>query len=102
MHTIVDFTIVPVGVGVSLSKYIAACERILAETGLTYELHANGTNLEGEWEDVFAAIRCCHETLHAMGVPRIHTDVKLGTRTDKSQRMTDKVASVRQKLGDKD
>ena len=54
MHTIVDFTIVPVGVGVSLSKYIAACEQNLAETGLTYELHANGTNLEGEWEDVFA------------------------------------------------
>jgi uncharacterized protein (TIGR00106 family) len=99
MHTIVDFTIVPIGVGVSLSKYIAACEQILAETGLTYELHANGTNLEGEWEDVFTAIRRCHETLHAMGVPRIHTDVKLGTRIDKSQRMAEKVASVRQKLG---
>jgi uncharacterized protein (TIGR00106 family) len=102
MHVIVDFTIVPIGVGVSLSKYIAACEKILAETGLTYELHANGTNLEGEWEDVFAAIRRCHEALHAMGVPRIHTDVKLGTRTDKSQRMADKVISIRQKLGDKD
>ena len=102
MHIIVDFTIVPIGVGVSLSKYIAACEQILAETGLTYELHANGTNLEGEWEDVFAAIHRCHETLHAMGVPRIHTDIKLGTRTDKAQRMAKKVASVRQKLGDKD
>jgi uncharacterized protein (TIGR00106 family) len=96
MHVIVDFTIVPIGVGVSLSKYIAACEKILTETGLTYELHANGTNLEGEWEDVFAAIRRCHEALHAMGVPRIHTDVKLGTRTDKSQRMADKVISIRQ------
>lgn len=100
MHTIVDFTIVPIGVGVSLSKYIAACERILAESGLTYELHANGTNLEGEWEDVFAAIRRCHETLHTMDVPRIHTDIKLGTRTDKSQRMAEKVASIRQKLAE--
>jgi uncharacterized protein (TIGR00106 family) len=102
MHTIVDFTIVPIGMGISLSKYIATCERILAETGLTYELHANGTNIEGEWDEVFAAIRCCHETLHAMGVPRIHTDVKLGTRTDKIQHMVDKVTSVRQKLGDAD
>lgn len=98
MHTIVDFTIVPLGVGVSLSKYIAACEQILAETGLTYELHANGTNVEGEWEEVFAAIRRCHETLHELGVPRIHTNVKLGTRTDKPQRMRDKIASVQQKL----
>jgi uncharacterized protein (TIGR00106 family) len=98
MNTIVDFTIVPLGVGVSLSKYIAACEQILAESGLTYEMHANGTNVEGEWETVFAAIRRCHETLHQMGVPRIHTDVKLGTRTDKVQHMADKIASVQEKL----
>jgi uncharacterized protein (TIGR00106 family) len=98
MHVIVDFTVVPVGVGVSLSEYIAACERVLQESGLTYELHTNGTNVEGEWEDVFTAIRRCHETLHSMGVPRIHTDIKLGTRTDRSQSMADKVTSVREKL----
>jgi uncharacterized protein (TIGR00106 family) len=98
MHVIVDFTIVPIGVGVSLSEYIAACERILQESDLTYELHANGTNVEGEWEDVFAAIRRCHEKLHAMGVPRLYTDIKLGTRTDRLQKMADKVTSVREKL----
>lgn len=100
MHVIVDFTVVPVGTGVSLSEYIAACERILADSGLTYVLHANGTNVEGEWDDVFAAIRRCHETVHAMGVPRIHTDIKLGTRTDKSQHMADKIASVERKLSE--
>jgi uncharacterized protein (TIGR00106 family) len=98
MHVIVDFTIVPLGVGVSLSPYIAACERILAESGLTYQLHANGTNVEGEWEDVFTAIRRCHEALHSMDVPRIHTDIKLGTRTDRLQTMADKLASVGKKL----
>lgn len=98
MYVIVDFTVVPIGVGVSLSPYIAACEKILAESGLSYELHANGTNVEGEWEEVFAAIRRCHETLHAMGVPRIHTDVKAGTRVDRPQRMAEKVNSVRTKL----
>ena len=98
MHVIVDFTVVPVGTGVSLSEYIAVCERVLQDSGLTYELHANGTNLEGEWEAVFTAIRRCHETLHSLGVPRIHTDIKLGTRTDRSQRMADKVTSVKAKL----
>lgn len=98
MHIIVDFTVVPVGAGISLSRYIAACEKILAESGLTYELHANGTNVEGEWEAVFTAIRRCHETLHAMGVPRIHTDIKLGTRIDRAQTMADKVASVRGRM----
>ena len=98
MLVIADFTVVPVGVGVSLSPYIAEVERVLQRTGLVHELHANGTNLEGEWDAVMAAIRGCHEALHAMGVPRIHTEIKLGTRTDREQRMADKVASVRAKL----
>ena len=98
MHVIVDFTVVPLGVGVSLSKYIAVCERILKESGLLYELHPNGTAVEGEWDPVFAAVRRCHETLHAMGVPRIHTEIKLGTRTDREQSMADKIASVEEKL----
>ena len=97
MHVIVDFTVVPIGVGVSLSEYIAECETVLKESGLTYELHANGTNVEGEWEQVFTAIQHCHETLHRMGVPRIHTDIKLGTRVDRSQTMADKLTSIRLK-----
>jgi len=101
MHVIVDFTVVPVGTGVSLSRYIAVCEQVLEARGLTHQLHANGTNVEGEWDEVFAAIRDCHERLHQMGVPRIHTDIKLGTRIDREQHMTDKVASVQKKLADR-
>ena len=98
MNAIAEFTIIPIGVGVSLSKYVAACEQILEETGVSYELHANSTNLEGEWEDVMQAIKICHEKLHEMGVPRIATQIKIGTRTDRAQKMTDKIASVRAKL----
>jgi|SRR5271157_6544560 len=98
MNVILEFTVIPLGVGVSLSKYVAACERILKEAGLKYELHANGTNVEGEWDAVFAAIKHCHETLHEMGVPRISTQIKVGTRTDRPQTMTDKVQSVKSKL----
>jgi len=94
MHIIVDFTIIPIGIGVSLSAYIAACEQVFAGSGLTYELHANGTNVEGEWEQVFAAIRRCHEVLFSMGVVRIHSEIKLGTRTDRAQNMQEKIASV--------
>lgn len=98
MNVIVDFTVIPLGVGVSLSRYVAACEKVLAETGLSYQLHANGTNVEGEWEEVFAAVRRCHEVLHEMGVPRIATTIKAGTRTDREQSMADKLASLRAKL----
>ncbi len=98
MKVLVDLCIVPIGVGVSLSPYVAACEKVLTEAGLKTSLHSYGTNIEGEWDEVFAAIRRCHEVVHAMGAPRITTTIKLGTRTDRVQTMEDKVSSVKEKL----
>ncbi len=98
MKVIVDVSIVPLGVGLSLSKYVAECERIFEEAGLQPRMHGYGTNLEGEWGDVLGAIQRCHERLHAMGVPRLSTNLRLGTRTDKAQTLADKIASVESKL----
>ena len=98
MKVIADLAIIPIGVGVSLSKYVAACERVLIESGLEPRLHANGTNVEGEWELVFTALKRCHETLHEMGVPRISTNMRIGTRGDRVQSMQDKIDSVKEKL----
>ena len=98
MQVIVDFTLVPIGVGVSLSPYVAACEKVLSQAGLKTQLHANGTNIEGEWEVVFAAVKKCHEVVHAMGAPRISTLLKVGSRTDRQQSMEDKVKSVQEKM----
>ena len=98
MKVIADVCLVPLGVGVSLSRYIAACEKILTEDGHEVSLHAYGTNVEGEWEAVMDSIRRCHETVHAMGAPRITTTIKLGTRVDRDQSMTEKVRSVEKLL----
>ena len=98
MTVLVDLSVVPIGVGTSLSGYVAACERVLREAGLEPRLHAFGTNVEGEWEVVMSAIRSCHEVVHEMGAPRVSTTVKLSTRTDKPQTLADKVESVTQKL----
>jgi uncharacterized protein (TIGR00106 family) len=95
MKVIADICIIPIGVGVSVSKYIAVCEQILTEAGLNPHLHAYGTNVEGEWEAVFAAFKRCHETLHEMGVPRISTSIRLGTRIDREQTIADKIESVK-------
>lgn len=98
MKVLIDLCLVPLGVGVSLSPYIAACQKVLAETGLKSELHSYGTSIEGEWDEVFAAVKRCHEVVHAMGAPRITTTIKAGTRTDREQSMEDKVRSVKEKL----
>lgn len=98
MKVLVDLCIVPIGVGISLSTYIAACEKVLTAAGLKTALHSYGTNIEGEWDAVFTAIKRCHEVVHEMGAPRITTTIKLGTRTDRCQTMEDKVTSVQKKL----
>jgi uncharacterized protein (TIGR00106 family) len=98
MHVLVDLSVVPLGVGLSLSPYVAACERVLKDAGLKTSLHAYGTNIEGEWDAVFAAIKRCHEVLHGMGVPRISATLRVGTRVDRAQSLEDKVRSVEEKL----
>ena len=98
MHIIADLCVVPIGIGVSLSKEVAVCERILQDAGLKIQLHAYGTNIEGDWDQVFAAVKRCHEALHSAGVPRISTNMRFGTRIDREQSMEDKVQSVERKL----
>lgn len=98
MKVLIDLCIVPIGVGVSLSSYVAACEKVIAAAGLKSSLHSYGTNIEGEWDEVFAAVKRCHEVVHEMGAPRITTTIKLGTRTDRTQTMEDKLRSVQEKL----
>ena len=61
-------------------------------------MHSYGTNVEGEWDDVLAAVKRCHEDLHEMGAVRITSHMKLGTRTDKAQTIQDKIDSVNEKL----
>lgn len=98
MNVIIDLCVVPIGVGLSVSKYVAACHDIITKANVTSQLHAYGTNIEGDWDDVFAVVKKCHERIHEMGAPRITTTIKAGTRTDRKQTMADKIESVKEKL----
>jgi uncharacterized protein (TIGR00106 family) len=98
MKAIADICVIPIGIGTSVSKEVTACERVFAEAGLRTRLHAYGTNVEGEWDDVMGAVKRCHEVLHSMGVVRISTNIRIGTRTDRDQSMEDKIRSVETKL----
>lgn len=57
MKVVADLCVIPIGVGLSVSKQVAVCEQILTEAGLKTKLHAYGTNIEGDWDIVFAAVK---------------------------------------------
>jgi len=98
VKVIIDLCVIPLGVGTSVSEHVAACHRILATRGLDHRLHAYGTNIEGPWDDVMAAVKACHEKMHEMGAPRVSSTLRVGTRNDRDQSMKDKIESVRAKL----
>ena len=98
MYVVADVCIIPLESGVSLSPYVAEFEKIFEAEGLKPRLHGYGTNIEGEWDAVLAAVKRCHEKAHAMGAVRISSSLRLGTRTDRAQTGADKIASVEARL----
>ncbi len=98
MHVIVSFTLVPVNSGISLSPYIAACRKIIEASGLISEYHSNGTNVEGDWDNVFSIIKTCQLKVHEMGADRVFTTIQVSTRTDIQQNMNHKLRSVEKLL----
>lgn len=90
-----DFCIVPIGTpSASVSREVAAVQRLLKASGLDYSMHSAGTTAEGSWDDVMEAIGKAHNLLHDNGLARVHTDIRVGSRTDKVQHIHDKVAKV--------
>jgi uncharacterized protein (TIGR00106 family) len=76
---------------VSVRREVQRAHQILKESGLTVQLHAYGTNVEGELAAILEAVRRVHETLHAEGTVRLSTFLKLGTRTDKEPSLAAKL-----------
>jgi uncharacterized protein (TIGR00106 family) len=83
MKATAEVQVIPIGVGISVRKPVRRAYAVLREAGLNAQLHANGTNLEGELSDLLAVIRRVHDTLHGEGVKRLVTFIKIDTRTDK-------------------
>lgn len=84
---IAEITFIPIGTTLSLSSYIGEALKIIEESGLKYEFHSMGTNVEGEWSDIIKLLEKCHQKIFEMGVLRISTSVKFSLRQDKEPSM---------------
>ena len=82
----------------SVSHEVAAVQRLLKASNLSYSMHSAGTTVEGSWDAVMRLMGQAHTLLHNNGVVRIQTDIRVGTRTDKKQSFQDKVDKVNQLL----
>jgi uncharacterized protein (TIGR00106 family) len=97
---LLEFSMSPIGKGASVSKYVARSLELVEQSGLDYQLHAMGTIIEGEWDDVFGVVRKCFDRM-SQDCDRITLSIKADFRRGHSGRIETKVASVEQKLGRK-
>jgi len=98
--TIAEFSITPIGKGVSVGAYVARCLEIVDRSGLPYRLHAMGTVVEGEFDDVLKLIARCHKAV-AEDCERVSTVVKIDDRKGASGQLDAKVKAVERRLGRK-
>ncbi len=95
---LVQFSVVPLGTGESISEGVTEVIRIVDESGLPYKTNPMGTVVEGEWDEVMALIRKCHDEA-LRGARRVLTSISIDDRPGKPDRITGKVQSIEKKLG---
>src|SRR5437879_13728426 len=59
--TIAEFSITPIGKGVSVGEYVARSVDIVDRSGLPYRLNPMGTVIEGSFDEILALIARCHK-----------------------------------------
>ena len=97
---IVQFSIVPIGEGVSVSRFVVEALKKVEASGFRFQLTPMSTILEADnLGDAMEVILNAHEALFNSGAERVVTDIKIDDRRDKPRRMEDKVEKVKSLIG---
>lgn len=94
-----EFSIIPMD-GIHMSKDVAKVIETLQATGLDYRLGPMGTCIEGDWEEVVAAIRRCHQEV-ARNHERVITHITIDERKTQPHHLGEMIASVQQQISGK-
>lgn len=95
---LVEFSIIPIGMGQSISEYVAKAVRIVVVSGLPYKLTAMGTIIEGDWNQVMEVIKRCHDSVLDAS-ERVMIKISIDDRKDAPKnRMKEKIESIERHL----
>ncbi len=95
---LIEFSIIPIGVGSSIGDQLAEVLKIVDESGLPYKVNPMGTVIEGEWDEVMKLIKKCHKTVMKKG-ERALTNITIDDRKGKPNRIDEKVKSIEKRIG---
>ncbi len=95
---LVEFSIIPIGRGSSISSQVARVLKIVDESGIPYKAGPMGTVVEGSWNEVMDLIKKCHDAVRRTGA-RVVTSITIDDRKGKRNRMEGKIKSVEKRIG---
>lgn len=95
---LMEFSIMPVGKGVSLGRDVAKAIKIVAQSGLPHENNSMGTVVEGEWDELVALVKRCRDEL-IKDSERVIISMKIDDRPGKPMdRLREKLRSIEGRL----
>jgi uncharacterized protein (TIGR00106 family) len=95
---LLELNVIPLGRGRSMSGDIAELVKIIDASGVDYQLTAEGTILEGEWDRVMDVAKKCHQQMR-MKTDRVITIMHADDYDGRVGRLEGAVDSVESKLG---
>jgi len=95
---LIEFSIIPIGVGSSLGDQLAEVLKIVDASGLPYKINPMGTVIEGKWDEIMKLIKKCHNTVMKTG-ERAITTISIDDRKGKPNRIDEKVKSIERRIG---
>jgi len=99
LAVIVEFSLVPLGVGISVSEFLAPAVKVLERLRVKYEVTPMCTVFEAEnVEEAFAIIKAAHEAVFGENVKRVVTTVKIDDRRDVERGMKEKVEALKKEI----
>jgi uncharacterized protein (TIGR00106 family) len=95
---LIEFSIIPIGIGSSIGDQLAEVLKIIDATGLPYKINPMGTVIEGEWDEIMKLVKKCHNTVMKTG-ERAITTISIDDRKGKPNRIDEKVKSIEKRIG---
>ncbi|NCO67563.1 MAG: hypothetical protein COY75_09000 [Nitrospirae bacterium CG_4_10_14_0_8_um_filter_41_23] len=95
---LIEFSIIPIGVGSSIGDQLAEVLKIIDASGLSYKINPMGTVIEGEWDEIMKLVKKCHNTVMKTG-ERAITTISIDDRKGKPNRIDEKVKSIERRIG---
>jgi uncharacterized protein (TIGR00106 family) len=93
-----ELSIVPLGSEVRWRDQLAEVLKLVDASGLPYLLTPSGTCIEGQWDEVMALVRRCHDLVRRSSA-HVLTSIQIEDEEGGRDQLTRNIASVEEKLG---